>query len=163
MSWDAIAALAELLSALGVLASLVYLGFQIRQNTGWLKQQAFQLGTNEVRRWASHFAESRATSELFIKGQRSYESLDRAEQFQFTMIVFEICSVWGTYQQYQSEDFLGLRESAEVSITTWIAQGWFRDWWKANEFMFPPVWRSFVVELLEKTPERPNAPRDSAL
>jgi hypothetical protein len=161
MSWDAVAALAELLSALGVLASLVYLGFQILQNTNWLKQQAFQLGTNEVRRWASHFAESRANSELFIKGQRSYESLDPPERLQFTMMIFEICSVWGTYQQYQSEDFLGLRESAEVSISSWIAQGWFRDWWKANEYMFSPIWKDFVRELLEKTAKAPGTARDS--
>ena len=53
MNWEALAATAELLGALGVLASLVYLGLKIRQNTGWLRQQAFQLSTNEIRRWAS--------------------------------------------------------------------------------------------------------------
>ena len=33
MNWDAVAALAELLAALAVVASLVYLAVQVRQNT----------------------------------------------------------------------------------------------------------------------------------
>jgi hypothetical protein len=33
MSWDAIGAVGELLGALGVIASLIYLAIQIRQNT----------------------------------------------------------------------------------------------------------------------------------
>lgn len=48
MNWEALAATAELLGALGVLASLIYLAVQIRQNTAWLRQQAFQLSTNET-------------------------------------------------------------------------------------------------------------------
>ena len=154
MSWDAVAAIAETVGALGVLASLIYLGLQIRQNTAWLRQQAFQLGTNEIRRWSSHFSESRETSELFLKGQRDFDSLDPVERFQFTMIIFELCSVWGTYQQYQGDEFLGLRDSAEVSIRNWIAQGWFRRWWEVNEYLFPPVFKEFVVGLLEQTQAR---------
>jgi hypothetical protein len=151
VNWDALAATAELLSALGVLASLLYVGTQIRQNTAWLRQQAFQLGTNEVRRWASHFSDSQANSELFLKGQKDFGSLDPVAQFRFTMMIFELCSVWGTYQEYSGEDLLGLRESAETSIERWIAQGWFEEWWKRNEYMFPPTFKSFVHELIARS------------
>ncbi len=151
MNWDAIAATAELLGAIGVLASLVYLGLQIRQNTGWLRQQAFQLSTNEVRRWASHFSESYANSELFLKGQRNFDSLDSTERLQFTMMIFEICSIWSTYQRHSGEgDLLGLVESAETAIGTRIDQGWFRGWWEFNAYLFPPDFKSFVHELLER-------------
>jgi hypothetical protein len=150
VSWDALAAIAELLGALGVLASLVYLGLQIRQNTRWLRQQAFQLGTNEVRRWVAHFPESRETSELFLRGQRDFHGLDPVERLQFTMLVFEICSIWGTYQQYEGDEFLGLRESAERSIGTWIDQGWFADWYQRAEFMFTPEFKRFCEDQLAR-------------
>lgn len=151
MNWNAVAAVAETLGAIGVLASLVYLGTQIRQNTEWLRQQAFQMGTNEVRRWAAHFSESHANSELFLKGQRDFRALDPVERFRFSMMIFELCSVWGTYQQYSGDDFLGLRESAETMIETWIRQGWFEAWWNANLFLFPPTFASFVHELIART------------
>ena len=150
MNWDALAAVAELLAAAGVLGSLIYLGLQIRQNTAWLKQQAFQLSTNEVRRWASQFSESHANSELFLKGQREFGSLDSTERFRFTMMIFQLLSVWATYQTHGGEDLLGLRESAERLIPTWIDQGWFREWWEYNAYMLPPEFKSFVRELMER-------------
>ena len=40
MNWETLAAIAEVLGATGVLASLIYLAVQIRQNTVWLRQQS---------------------------------------------------------------------------------------------------------------------------
>ena len=79
VNWDALPAVAELIGAIGVLASLIYLGTRIRQNIVWLRRQAFQLGTNEVRRWASNLSNSNANSELFLKSQRDFGSLDPTE------------------------------------------------------------------------------------
>jgi hypothetical protein len=153
VNWEALSAIAELLGAIGVLASLLYLATQIRQNTVWLRQQAFQQGTNEVRRWASHFSESHANSELFLKGQRDFSSLDPIEHFRFTMMIFELCSVWGTYQEYSGEDLLGLRDSAETLIGIWIRQGWFEGWWERNEYMFSTAFKAFVRELIARRAE----------
>ena len=151
MSWDAIGAIAELLGALGVLGSLIYLGGQIRQNTRMMKQQAFQLGTNEVRSWAARLSESKTTSELFLRGQISHDSLDLTERLQFTMLIFELCSVWATYQQYEGEDLLGLRESAETYIGQWIDQGWFPGWFQTNSPMFPREFKTFVQNLIDRS------------
>jgi len=43
MNWDAIGAIAELLGAVGVIASLVYFARQMRQNTWATRAAAFQL------------------------------------------------------------------------------------------------------------------------
>ena len=150
MNWDALAAIAEILGAIGVLASLIYLAVQIRQNTIWLRQQAFQLSTNEVRHWAMQFSGSQQNAELFLRGQRDHGSLDATERLQFTMMIFEICSVWATYQEHSDADFLGLQESAETSIKAWISQGWFERWWDTHEYMFSPTFKNFVNALLER-------------
>ncbi len=42
MNWDAIGAIAELLGAVGVIASLVYLATQLRQNTRATRASAYQ-------------------------------------------------------------------------------------------------------------------------
>ena len=150
MNWDALGAAAEIVGALGVLASLIYLAIQIRQNTTWLRQQAFQLSTNEVRQWAMQFSSSADSAEIFLRGQRDQGSLDQTERFRFTMMIFEICSVWATYQEHSDEDLLGLQDSAEKTISLWIEQGWFRDWWGSNEFMFSVAFKRFVKGLLDR-------------
>jgi len=47
MNWEAIGAIGEVLGALGVIVTLVYLAFQIRQNTSALKLNAEQSAVNE--------------------------------------------------------------------------------------------------------------------
>lgn len=48
MNWEVIAALAELLGAIGVILTLVYLAFQIRQNTRAIKGQTLSNVTQNV-------------------------------------------------------------------------------------------------------------------
>ena len=47
LSWDAIGAIAELLGAMGVICSLIYLGVQIRQNSKHVESSVYQ-STNDV-------------------------------------------------------------------------------------------------------------------
>jgi hypothetical protein len=47
MNWEAIGASAELLAAVGVIISLLYLAAQIRQNTASVRASTFQAFTNE--------------------------------------------------------------------------------------------------------------------
>ena len=60
MNWEAIGAIGELLGALGVLATLIYVGVQVRQNTRMMKATIRQgLATasiDTVIRYASHAA-----------------------------------------------------------------------------------------------------------
>ncbi len=44
MNWEAIAALAELAAAIGVVVSLVYLALQVRQNTDQVRLNSESLG-----------------------------------------------------------------------------------------------------------------------
>ena len=56
MNWDAIGAIAELLGAVGVIASLVYLATQIRQSRQQMRTYAHDAGEHS----AGHFRESTA-------------------------------------------------------------------------------------------------------
>jgi hypothetical protein len=150
MNWDAVGATAELLAAFGVLFSLVYLGLQIRQNTKWLRQQAFQLSTNEIRRWTSRIADSNEAAELWLKGQRTYDDLDSIELTRFSMIVFEQLSIYSTYQLHDEEGMLGLIDSAEINIGTWIRNGWFVKWWKSWKLQFPPEFQSYIEDMIHR-------------
>ena len=42
MNWEAMVAVAEITGAVGVIASLVYLAIQVRQNTRWLRSSVIE-------------------------------------------------------------------------------------------------------------------------
>lgn len=48
MDWSAIAAIGEILGAIGVIVSLTYLGIQIRQNLLWLKASIVKSAGNRT-------------------------------------------------------------------------------------------------------------------
>lgn len=149
MNWDAIGATAETIAAIGVFFSVIYLGLQIRQNTKWLRQQAFQLSTNEIRRYTGRFADSQEITELWLKGVTEHENLDRTEQMRFSMIVFEQLSIYATYLQHDEVEMMGLRESAYANVNVWIKRGWFVQWWETWQVQFPPEFRIFIKQLIE--------------
>jgi hypothetical protein len=150
VNWDAIGATAEIFAAFGVLFSIIYLGLQIRQNTKWLRQQAFQLSTNEIRRWTARLADSESAAELWSKGLRNHDDLDQIELMRFSMIVFEQLSIYSTYLLHDEEEMLGLLESAEVNIGAWIKNGWFPKWWIGWQVQFPPEFRDYIRDLIER-------------
>lgn len=149
MNWDAIGATAETIAAIGVFFSVIYLGLQIRQNTKWLRQQAFQLSTNEIRRYTGRFADSQEITELWLKGVTEHENLDRTEQMRFSMIVFEQLSIYATYLQHDEVEMMGLREAAYANVNVWIKRGWFVQWWETWQVQFPPEFRIFIKQLIE--------------
>ena len=48
MTWDAVGAIAELLGALGVIASFFYIGFQIRSNTRSVRAASYHNVTTNL-------------------------------------------------------------------------------------------------------------------
>ncbi len=75
MNWEAIGAIGELLGAAGVIATLGYLAFQIRQNTRQLAQEAQRTRAQSVREsWAAMGAHA----ELMVKDFNG-EKLDAVE------------------------------------------------------------------------------------
>ncbi len=79
MNWEAIGAIAELMGALAVFLTLVYLTVQIRQNTKALQGttlNAITAQTGEELKWASEQTDIRR------KARDEYESLSEAELWQ---------------------------------------------------------------------------------
>lgn len=53
MNWEAIGAIGEVLGAIFVFATLVYLSLQVRSNSRQLKSQNLHAATNQKQQWLS--------------------------------------------------------------------------------------------------------------
>ena len=85
MNWDAIGATAEMLAAIGVIISLLYLARQTRKNTREVAR------SNSRQTYADHatalrpLVESAELCDLFVKGQESRDSLGVSERYRFDL------------------------------------------------------------------------------
>ena len=83
MNWDAIGALAELFGAFGVIASLGYLGVQIRQNTTALRGNAHEVAVEHLTTVLQSLSTNPNLAQLLSRGSQDYSSLSYDERLQF--------------------------------------------------------------------------------
>jgi hypothetical protein len=84
MNWDAIGAVGEIVGALGVILSLIYLASQIRMQNRESRLAAATEWTNQWNEFSVSFAEHPILSEIWIKGLKNLSSLNPSELVQFS-------------------------------------------------------------------------------
>lgn len=90
MNWEAIGAIAEVIGVVAVVVSLLYVGYQVRQNTIQLRQDNLletvrgTLDTN----WYYH--RDPAAFDVFRKGVKSFEDLDPRDKAHFHSILVDL-------------------------------------------------------------------------
>ncbi len=90
MNWDAVIAVTEVVGVVAVVISLVYVGFQVRQNTQQLRQDNLRQtvrGTLDSN-WLYHRDER--TLDVFRRAVRSFDDLEPRDKALFHSIVVDI-------------------------------------------------------------------------
>ena len=116
MNWEAIGAIGEVLGALGVIATLGYLAFQIRQNNSLLAAQASYAQFSVERERRTRILENRAgLTDISIRASLG-EELSRTESLQLDAYWRDILDAW----QWQfRERQAGRLQSELIDFESW--------------------------------------------
>ena len=90
MNWDAVTAIAELIGVVAVVVSLVYLAFQVRQNTMQLRQDNLLRNVRGTLDTNWHYHRNPEAFEIFRKAAVSFDALSGREQAHFHSIVIDL-------------------------------------------------------------------------
>ena len=116
LDWEIVAAVAELLGAIGVLLTLVYLALQIRDNT--LSMQAVSLESvleGPRDRYFLPMAKEPDLADIFARGLNSLDLLDEKETRRFFYLMYE--------QLFQMQQVMHLRERElipQIDYDAWL-------------------------------------------
>jgi len=89
-NWNAIGAIAEVIGVFAVVVSLIYVGFQVRQNTMQLRQDNLReivRGTLDIN-WYFHRDDS--AFDIFRRGVRSFDDLQPKDKAHFHSILVDL-------------------------------------------------------------------------
>jgi len=132
MNWDAVGAIAELVGAAGVVASLVYLTSQIRNNSRSVEaatSHSIARARNEINMTLATHPE---LSDLLLRGKDDYSALQPEERQRYNAYMHGMLNTFeDSYVQY-SKGFAS-RESWEESIaflSRVLAQPGMDRWWR---------------------------------
>lgn len=146
MNWEAAGAIGEIVGAIGVILTLVYLAVQIRQNTASLKSSTLQ-GMLEASAGLHDLCASDAElGRIFLKGVQDQSSLTEEEfpRFQFLMMSFlrrlETIYNQGNSGQVSDADWLGVK----VSSLDILARPGAQEWWHSNQNRFSPSFADWL-------------------
>lgn len=157
MNWEAVGAISQIIGAVFVGITLIYLAAQLRQNTSALKSSAFLAvstlmgSTMEV--WATHSD----LAPLLIRAQAGLDELspDERARFGFMMMM--------TYRRLETvvvQRHLGfidreLTEGFERSALSALRSKGVRQWWDASKDAFSNLFSAWVDEKLASNLPRP--------
>lgn len=164
MNWDAVGAIAELLGALGVIVSLVYLSVQIRQNTKQIGEHSRELRIAALDAIASSFSRFRdplirdpELAALWLKGIADFDSLDPVEQVRmgrlFQELFFAHQNTWTRYIEGATAENVWSDQAGAIRAN--LRHPGIRTWWSRTRAIYNDDFEEVVEEMMREA----NAPR----
>jgi hypothetical protein len=94
MNWEAIGAIANVLAAVGVIATLIYLSIQIRQNNKQLRGAATIAVYDYQRGLTDTLTNDQELYKIALRGNEDLDSLDSWEKQRFTIWAIKETGMW---------------------------------------------------------------------
>ena len=153
MNWDAISAIGEIVGAVAVVISLVYVAVQIRQNTRTIAANTFQSVSGVAANTTMQIAQTPHLSRLVIKIFVSQEQLT-PEEMMDGQLVFG--SIFRNYENYCYQYSRGYFEEEvwdgyKKTMSEQLSVPFGKEWWNNHQAAFGKSFVTFVnAELLDR-------------
>ena len=153
MDWEAIGAIAELLGALGVIGSLVYVGNQVRASIVASSVAAKLSATQMLAAFQDKMLENPTLAVLMVKGRKSYEELSEEDKLLFSTLALKATfMISAQFFQFQrkvlTED--DWHENRAVAIY-WARSRGYQQWWDAlGNAAFAGKFKEFIEVEIEQ-------------
>jgi hypothetical protein len=159
MSLNDLANLGQIIGALAVVISLIYVALQIRQNTAAIRSAAAQTVHEHFANWYHLIAADAELAQIAANGLRDYSSLSEQERVRFIATLMSFLS-------YSQNAFLKWREGLlkpalwlgweQVMMNLFGAPGG-KALWKERSYLFGEEFRRYIEDDLMMRPPHPGA------
>jgi hypothetical protein len=147
-----LANLAQALAAAATVLSLLFVGYQIRQNTRALKATSHHAITDSFNALSALIASDQNTARIWRRGMADLANLDEDEAVSFSYFALANMRIFETlYYQYQAGTMEAQLFDAELNTLKWaFTSPGLVAWWSANPISFSAEYRAFVDDLIGK-------------
>jgi hypothetical protein len=159
MHLNDLANIGQIVGAIAVVISLIYVALQIRQNTNAIRAATAQSVHEHFANWYNSFARDASLSQIAINGLKEYGSLSEADKARCV-------AVFMAFLSYSQNAFLKWRQGL-LEPSLWL--GWEqvimnlvcapggKAFWKERSYLFGEEFRRYVEDDLMKRTPHPEA------
>ena len=146
-----ISQIAQTLGSAAVVASLIFVGVQIRQNTKVTRAESHHAVSEALNQVNLLWARSSEASRIWLSGMNDREALTPEDRWRFDAMMrayLHVCESMYTQAALGAGDY-GIVVAEEDGIKTVFSSDGIRKWWAENPFGFSPEFREYVEKLAE--------------
>ena len=157
MNWEAISAIGQLVGAVAVVVSLIYLATQVRSSARATRIASERSLVEMLIRFTQQLAEHPHLSELFYRGIHDFESLEGAERVRFSAIIVQLFRLYEETYYGQLEGHVAVRiwRQAEVPLRDFSGYPGVQAWWRSRSHWFGEDFANLVNQL-QRTAKAPS-------
>ena len=153
MNWEAIGAVGEIVGAVAVVLTLIYLAVQVRHNARAAEDASFRDTFSASNAHLASMAEE-PNAEIILKGLRKFSSLNSKEKYIFDnlmggLLVYTESTYIANKAHFMSDETM---ENWSFYLQTRLLAypGW-QEWWKLSKGIYIPPVQEWIDKQLAKT------------
>lgn len=151
---ESLANLGEIIGAIAVVVSLIYLAVQVRQNTQAQRTENFARALDRVAAMQASLTQDAQTTAVFSRAVETPSELTPKERIQFT---------WAMYELFGALEFMFMASKTKAipkeiwqrwsaATSWWLSFPGVQQWWNARPIPFTQSFTVFVEDLLVHNP-----------
>jgi len=149
-----LANIGEIIGAVTVVLSLIYLAVQIRQSTQAQRTENYSRALDRLAAMQSSLSQDDEFSLMFTKGAVDTSKLTPRERIRFTWSLYE---VFGAFEfMFHASKTNSIPEEVwrrwSSAVAWWLTFSGVQAWWSSRPIPFTDSFTSFVESLLEDNP-----------
>ena len=155
MNWEMLSAIGQVVAAIGVIISLIYLAVQIREQNKERRRAGINILTAQWSDLVKTGQESREFAALFLRGMHSFRDLDAPDKLSFSAFFTRYArNCEGMFIYYRDGALeKALWEQVERTMNDYFAYPGVREWWATRKHWLTDEFRAVVEAIIAKNPE----------
>ena len=142
--------IAQAVAAVATVLGLVFVGYQIRQNTRATRAAAHHNVSDSLNALNLMFAENAEITKIYLAGMDNRRALSPEDRWRFDSVMrayMHVCETMFVQAELGTgDDSIYLAEESGIRLI--MAAPGSREWWDENPFGFGPEFRSYVAGLV---------------
>jgi len=146
MNWEAVGALSEFVGAIGVIASLIYVGMGVRQNTRSMRAATYDSLVSSNGDWLWPVINDPVLAANFEIAVASWAEVPKEQRTRIMYLLTQLFRHWENayFQQEQGTLAPSLWETWRGIILSYFHQPGIQEWWQLRRTAYSNEFRGFL-------------------
>ena len=150
MNWEAISAVGQIVGAIGVIISVLYLAHQVRSNARQTRLASMRMMSDAFNQWLNGLAGNPQIGDLYYRAVRDYSSIQGGDLPRFSALMDHLFRIFEDMYYQKLEGHLDLRiwRGFEAPMRDIVAYPGIQAWWRSRSHWFSREFADFIDGLV---------------